>query len=245
MGRRRRIIRGWVGTCQSVRTTSLHAALLFVALAIVVGAPVSGATMHAATGATLAAASRCNARMINDYTGQIRNYDAHPPKNDPAALNARLGDIADILGSLGEEHNVLDSICPNETDKAPLFAQLNAATAWGLVLQSDIAAKLNVSCPPAAKALPAAMLAQAWLALAATVNDAGGTVPKSIAEVIPKVQTRAVAVGLTLPAYPETSAYWRDQVTEQAKQAVQICPTPVPPPATPTPSPYPSPPPAA
>ena len=87
------------------------------------------------------------------------------------------------------------------------------------------------------------MLAQAWLALAATVNDNNGTVPASIAEIIPKVQTRAAAVGLTLPAYPETSAYWRDQVTDKAKEAVAGCPTPVPVPATPTPLPYPSPPP--
>ncbi len=65
--------------------------------------------------------------------------------------------------------------------------------------------------------------------MAATVNDQGGTVPRSIAEVVPKIQTRAAAVGLTLPAYTETSPYWRDQVTDQAKQAVQICPTPVPP----------------
>ncbi len=181
--------------------------------------------------------------MINDYQGQIRNYDAHPPRSNPAALNARLGDIADILSGLNEEHGVLDSFCATEADKAPLYAQLNATVAWALALQSDIAVKLDASCPPAAKALPAAMLAQAWLALAATVNDNNGTVPPSIAEIIPKVQTRAAAVGLTLPTYPETSAYWRDQITDQAKQAVAGCPTPVPVPATPTPSPYPSPPP--
>lgn len=191
----------------------------------------------------VAAASRCNSRTISDYQTQIRGYDAHPPRDNPSALNARLGDIAEILEGLTEEHGVLDNVCPNDADKAPLFAQLNATVAWALALQSDIAAKLNVSCPPAAKALPAAMLAQAWLAIAATVNDNDGAIPKALTDVIPKVQTRATAIGLTLPAYPDTSAYWRDQVADQAKQAVAGCPTPVPVPATPTPSPYPSPPP--
>ena len=191
----------------------------------------------------VAAASRCNSRTISDFQSQIRGYDAHPPRDNPGALNARLGDIADILEGLNEEHGVLDSVCPNDTDKAPLFAELNATVAWALALQSDIAAKLNASCPPAVKALPAAMLAQGWLAIAATVNDNNGTVPKAVAEVIPRIQRRAAAVGLALPAYTDTSAYWRDQVADQARQAVAICPTPVPPPTTPTPSPYPSPPP--
>lgn len=191
---------------------------------------------------TVVAASRCNSREIGDAQTQIRNYEAHPPRDNPGALNDRLGSIADILQGLNEEHGVLDSVCP-DADKPPLYAQLNATVAWALALQSDIAAKLNVSCPPAAKALPAAMLAQAWLAIAASVNDNGGAVPKAVVDVIPKVQARAAVVGLTLPAYADTSAYWRDQVADQAKQAVATCPTPVPPPATPTPSPYPSPPP--
>ena len=226
-----------------VKTQLFRATLAIFSIATLVGmTPLSPPPAGVPAGRVVAAASRCNSRMINDYYGEIRNDDAHPPRNDSGALNARLEDLADILNSLSEEHNVLDSICPTDSDKAPLFAQLNAATAWALALQSDIAAKLNASCLPAAKALPAAMLAQAWLALAATVNDQGGTVPRSIAEVVPKIQTRAAAVGLTLPAYTETSPYWRDQVTDQAKQAVQICPTPVPPPPTSTPSPYPSPP---
>jgi hypothetical protein len=218
---------------------SLAGAALGAALMVPIAWQLNGSA--APLGSTTVAASRCNSRTINDYQGQIRVYDAHPPRSNPAALNARLGDIADILNSLNEEHGVLESVCSTEAEKAPLFAQLNATVAWALVLQSDIASKLNASCPPAAKALPAAMLAQAWLALAATVNDNNGTVPKSVAEIVPKVQTRAAAVGLALPTYLETSAYWRDQIADQARQAVATCPTPVPPPATATPSPYPSP----
>lgn len=227
-----------------MKVQSLGATLVVASIAMLVGMtpPVASGGPGAGSATVVAAANRCNSRMISDYQTQIRTYEAHPPRSNPTDLNARLGDIADILAALSEEHNVLDSICATDSDKAPLFAQLNATTAWSLALQSDIAAKLNASCPPAAKALPAAMIAQAWLALAATVNDAGGTVPKSVAEITPKVQVRAAALGLTLPAYAETSAYWRDQVDDQAKQAVAICPTPVPPPPTATPSPYPSPP---
>lgn len=214
-----------------------------VAVAAIGPAGPSAAQRVGTVSASTVAASRCNSRTIGDLQTEIRGYDARPPRSNPADLNARLGDIADILSSLNEEHGVLDAECTTDAQKAPLFAQLNSTVAWALALQSDIAAKLNASCPPAAKALPAAMLAQAWLALAATVNDNNGSVPKSVAEIVPKVQTRAAAVGLTLPTYPETSPHWRDQVADQAKQAVAGCPTPVPPPSTPTPSPYPSPPP--
>jgi hypothetical protein len=225
-GRRRRIIRARLGTCQNVIAPILRAASLGASLLTFSGIAAAPPATGAGPTSIVAAASRCNSRMINDYEGQIRNFDAHPARGNPADLSARLNDIGDILQSVDEEHNVLDSICPSEADKAPLFAQLAATTAWGLALQSDIAVKLNASCPPAAKALPTAMLAGAWLAIAATVNDANGNVPKSIAEVIPKVQTRAAAVGLALPAYPETSAYWRDQAALQAKAAVESCATP-------------------
>jgi hypothetical protein len=221
---------------------SFAGAFLSAAMIALVGPASASAGGADGPSARVVAANRCNSRTISDYQGQIRNYEAHPPRSNPVDLNARLGDIADVLASLNEEHGVLDSFCATDADKAALFAQLNATVAWALVLQSDIAVKLNASCPPAAKALPAAMLAQAWLALAATVNDAGGTVPKSVAEIVPKVETRAAAIGLALPTYPETSAYWRDQIVDQARQAVAVCPTPVPVPATPTPSPYPSPP---
>ncbi|HKU81821.1 MAG TPA: hypothetical protein VJP76_06585 [Candidatus Tumulicola sp.] len=204
-----------------MRTTTFSIAALLVAT--FAAGPLPGAASQPSR-ATLVAASRCNPRTIDDYTTEVRNDEAHPPKDNPADLNKRLGDLGDILTALGEEHNILDSVCATDSDKMPLFAQLNATTAWALALQSDIAIKLNASCPAAAKALPSAMLAQGWLALAATVNDLGGTVPPAVAQIVPKVQTRAAAVGLVLPAYPDTSAYWRDQIATQAKAAVASCP---------------------
>jgi hypothetical protein len=79
------------------------------------------------------------------------------------------------------------------------------------------------------------MLSGAWLSLANVVNNANGTVPASFQDVIPKVQTRAQAVGLPLPAWADTSAYWRDQVHAKAKAAIATCPSPSPS-ASPSPS---------
>ena len=112
-----------------------------------------------------------------------------------------------------------------------MFAQIAATSAWALTLESDIAARLNSSCPAAAQALPTMMLSDAWLALANVVNEGNGTVPAAFADVIPKVQSRAAAAGLTLPAWSETSAYWRDGVHAKAKAAIATCPTPSPSPS--------------
>ena len=73
-----------------------------------------------------------------------------------------------------------------------------------------------------------AMLAQGWLNLANVVNGApaGASPPPAamIGEVVPKIQTRAQALGLALPAYAQTSAYWTTTQSEQAKAAVAACP---------------------
>ena len=106
-----------------------------------------------------------------------------------------------MLATLRDEREILDSVCASDAARAPLFAQIAATTAWALVLEAGLAVRLNASCPAAAKALPTMMLSDAWLALAKVVNDSGGTVPPIFADVIPKVQTGAQAVGLTLPAW--------------------------------------------
>ncbi len=56
----------------------------------------------------------------------------------------------------------------------------------------------------------------------------GGAVPTEFTDVIPKVRTRADAVGLALPAWAETSAYWAGQVRDKAKAAIATCPSPSP-----------------
>src|SRR5262249_43934636 len=112
--------------------------------------------------------------------------------------------------------------------QASLFAQIAATSALALVLEADVAARLNAPCPAAAAGLPTMMLADAWLALANIVNAQNGVVPASFNDVILKVQTRASSLSLTLPAWADTSAYWRDQVKAKAKEAIATCPTPSP-----------------
>ena len=174
----------------------------------------------------LVAANRCNSQTIDQASSRIRDYDRHGPGGSTARLVERFGAIAEVIATLNEERDILDSICSSDAQRSPLFTQIATYSAWGLALESDVAAKLNASCAAAATALPTIMLADAWLALARVVNEDGGAVPASFADVIPKVQTRAAAVGLTLPAWADTSAYWADQVRTKAKAAIATCPTP-------------------
>lgn len=174
------------------------------------------------------AVNRCNAQTTDDASGRVRDYDRHSPGNNANALVARYGALAEVITILNEEREILNNVCSGDMQKAPFFAQIAATSAWALVLQADLAARLNASCPAAAKALPTMMIADAWLALANVVNDGGGTVPAAFGEVIPKVQSRAQTFGLTLPPWTETSAYWRDQVHAKAKTNVATCPSPSP-----------------
>lgn len=174
------------------------------------------------------AVNRCNAQTTDDASGRVRDYDRHVPGNNANAVVARYGALAEVITILNEEREILNNVCSSDMQKAPFFAQIAATSAWALVLQADLAARLNASCPAAAKALPTMMIADAWLALANVVNDGGGTVPAAFGEVIPKVQARAQTIGLTLPPWSETSAYWRDKVHAKAKTDVATCPSPSP-----------------
>jgi hypothetical protein len=187
------------------------------------------------------AVDRCNGQTIDDASARIRDYDRHPPGGSSAQQVARLGAIADVMQVINEERQILESVCSSEPQRAAFVEQITEIAAWALALEADVAARLNVSCPAAAQALPAMMLSDAWLSLANVVNGNGGTVPKRFNDVIPKVQTRAQVVGLVLPAWSETSAYWRDQVHAKAKMSVATCPSPSPSPtAAPSTKPVPS-----
>jgi hypothetical protein len=214
---------------------ALILAAFVAAVPVVAGAGTAGSS-HAAQ-SEIVAATRCNGRMIDDYQIQIQGFERHPPGNDNAIWQ-QLRDLGDTLSALSEEHNVLDHVCANDTDKAPLFAQINAATATGLVIRANLTNRLYAPCPPAATAVAQAQIAQAWLAVAATINDQNGTIPVIIAPVIPKIQARAAAFGMALPTYTETSAYWRDQFANAVPPAMQSCAGKLPtPPPTPTPAP--------
>jgi hypothetical protein len=219
-----RIVRAGLGTCQSQMRRFSRAAAVALALVALIE---TNATARATTSAEVAS-NRCNSQTIDDASTRVRDYDRHRPGGSSTQLLQRYGAIVEVLAMLNEEREILDSICSSDAQRAPLFAQIAAFSAWGLALESDVAAKLNASCGAAAQALPAMMLADAWLALANVVNTEGGTVPPQFTDVIPKVQTRAQAVGLILPPWSESSTYWRDQVRTKAKAAIATCPSPSP-----------------
>jgi hypothetical protein len=219
-----------------MRTLARTLAVLIAAVPLMAGAgPVVSPGLPQTE---VAAASRCNGRLVDDDQNQIRDIEKHLAGTDQTAIRSQLADLGDTLSALSEEHNVLDHVCNNDTDKQPLFQQINAATADGILLQSELIGKLYAPCPPAATAVPQALVAQAWLAVAATINDNGGTIPTIMAPVIPKVQARAAALNMTLPGYTDTSAYWRDQFANAVSPALQACAGKLPtPPPTPTPEP--------
>ena len=209
--------------------TSQRAAGLIAALL----ATVVTAAAAPAAAPVVVAINRCNGQVIDEASARVRDYDRHPPAGSQAALFKRYGALAELIGTLNEEREILDSVCARDDRQAELFAQIAAASATALVLQADVAAKLNAACPAAATAFPQMMLADAWLALARVVNEQNGTVPASFSDVTAKVQSHAQTVGLTLPIWADTSAYWRDQVKAKAKEAIAAC-------STPSPSPSPS-----
>ncbi|HEV3090731.1 MAG TPA: hypothetical protein VGX91_04710 [Candidatus Cybelea sp.] len=209
---------------------------VLAAAAAALGAGSAGA----APGPVRIAIDRCNSQAADAAYARIRDYERHAPGNTPTAMIQRLAQIADVLSLLAEEHGILESICSSDAARAPLFTEIAATVSWALVLESDIAAKLNASCPAAEKALPTIMLADAWLSMANVVRDGNGTVPPLFNDVIAKVQTRAAAVGLTLPNWPDSTSYWRDTVRDKAKVAVATCPSPSPG-ASPSPSALPTP----
>jgi len=186
----------------------------------------------------LVAISRCNGQTIDEASGRVRDYDRHPPGNGTAQLYQRYGAILEILAVLNEEHSILNSVCTSDAQRDAFFDQIAATIASALLLEADVAARLNASCPAAARALPTMMIADAWLTLANVINLGNGVVPAAFNDVVPKVRAHADAVGLALPPWSETSQYWRDQVHAKAKNEIATCPSP--PPTSPQPSPTPT-----
>ena len=202
-----------------------------VALALTLVAAPPG-TRAADVAPILGAANRCNSQTIDDASARVRDYDRDSPGHGTTALLQRLGAIADVIAVLNEEREILDSICSSDAQRAPLFAQIAATAAWALTMEADLAQRLKPPCPEAANAAPTVMLADAWLAMGNVINSQGGTVAPAFNGVIPKVQGRADAIGLTLPPWPQTSAYWRDQVAAKEKALVAACASPSPSPST-------------
>jgi hypothetical protein len=205
---------------------------LAFAFALVFGAGVSRA---AAAPTQDIAPGRCNDQAISQASAQVKSIQNDAGGN-MAAVQGRFGELLQILNTLNEERDVLKSLCSSDAQRAPLFTEIAATSAEGLVIAANLAARMNASCPAAAEAIPSLMLADAWLGMANVVNDQGGKVPASFADVVPKIRAMAPTVGLTLPSWKDTSQFWRDQIHTEAKAAVDTCA----PPPTPTPAPTPT-----
>lgn len=171
----------------------------------------------------LAARSRCNASNAGDFDAQVRDFSKHVPA--PKERAQRFADLDQILSDIAMEQSALEASCTKESDRQPIDSQLHATAGWALVQEADMTlAQLTESCPTARDAGTARLLAAAWYELAKGVPEGQVAGPKSVAAIVPMIQSRAAAVKLTLPSVADTSSYWRDQVAEQAKTALAACP---------------------
>lgn len=176
----------------------------------------------------VAAVNRCNTQVVDESYARIRDYDRRAPGTGIDSLMQRFAALAEILTTLREEREIVDSVCATDAARAPLFTEIAASSAWALALEADIATALNALCPAAQKALPKMMLADAWLTMANVINENNGTIPPLFNDTIAKVRTRAAAAGLTLPSWDDTSRYWSDNVAAAAKKEASTCPSPTP-----------------
>jgi hypothetical protein len=183
---------------------------------------------------TTVAITRCDSKNINEYQSQVQDWEKHPARSNDDQLK-RLGDLQDVVAGLGQERGVLDAVCPESMSRATYFSQIAAVQAWAYALQEDIAVNLGPPCASAGNVIPDQLLASAWFALATSNAEVGQSVP-AVAQIIPKIQTRAAKINFTLPAFADTSNYWVSTAIDAAKTAIAACNLP---PVTPSPSPTP------
>ncbi len=185
-------------------------------------------------GQTLVAAAnpRCNHDVAGMLERRVRGYDRHPPAQNADALSRRYLQLNSILQQAQVEHDILHELCTGAEFAAPAD-QLAGVVAWAYALEADITVQhfTALKCPQTATTAAQALLADAWYALATTY--ATGTPPAEapsptpaplVAEVTPKVKSRAGAVGLELPAFADATEYWRDTMDGK----VVLCPTAAP-----------------
>ncbi len=196
----------------------------------------------------------CNEIVANQITDKVRDFDKHPPSpTDRAALTARYDALDDVLGEFQREDLVVRGVvCRTDNGRGPIEAKIAAGAAWAMALQADLLAEIwATQCPAAAHDLPASVIADAWVSLAEAMPGAPASdyptpapgpngapptpqpTPQAIAEVIPKIQSRAAALNLDLPDFPDASDYWARGIRQKADADVATCPAPAPAP-TPT-----------
>ncbi|HUY41567.1 MAG TPA: hypothetical protein VMV82_08380 [Candidatus Dormibacteraeota bacterium] len=175
---------------------------------------------------------RCNHNVAERLENHVRADDRHAPRSSLNDLNQRQQELDAILQEAQLEHDILHNMC-TVAERPAVQDQLAGVIAWAYALEADIAPERYelLHCPQTASTAPAGLLALGWYALASTFNspdrlpgEATPTPAPLVKEVMPKVQARASAAGLTLPALADSTQYWRDM--ETAKVAVCVPPSP-------------------
>jgi hypothetical protein len=152
----------------------------------------------------------------------VRDYEKHPAVT-ASDRDARFAALDAVASSANNEAIILQSTC-SEPDFQPIAAQLFAVQAWALAQESDLSRQKNATaCPAAEMPVARAYIANAWLLLTRADITASGKYP-SVQNVLPKVQTRAAALNLTLPARMDTTNYWLTTVRDAASEAAKSCP---------------------
>ena len=172
-------------------------------------------------GPSVVALARCNNLNATHLEDQVRGYEKHPPS--AAEFDTRFADLQAVISSADDESIILKGVC-GENDFVPLVAHLDAVEAWALTLESDMSRQKNAKdCPAAEIPVARSYVANAWLLLARADLDATGKFP-SVQNVLPKVQTRATALTLTLPGRSDTTQYWLNTIRDSATEAARGCP---------------------
>ncbi len=223
------------------------------ALATMLLVPLVAPAASGSPGTVVVAANKqgiaCNEIVANQITDKVRDYDKHPPSaTDRAALTARYDALDDVISEFQREDMVVRGVvCRTDNGRGPIEAKIAAGAAWAMALQADILAQLwSASCPDAAHDLPASVLADAWVSLAEAMPGSPGSdyptpspgpagaaptpepTPQSIVEVIPKIQSRATALNLDLPDFPDATDYWARGIRQKADASVATCPVAAP-----------------
>ncbi len=173
-------------------------------------------------GPSVVALARCNNMNATHFEDQVRDYDKHPPAT-AADRDARFAALEGVISGADNEAVILQGIC-SPADFAPIAAQLDAVQAWALVLESDLSRQKNAAdCPAAEIPVAQGYIANAWVLLSRADIEATGKYP-SVQNVLPKVQTQAAGLKLTLPARIDATNYWVTTVRNAGTEAAKNCP---------------------
>ena len=166
---------------------------------------------------------RCNTIVASQLDNRVRQLDKRAPATNELA--DRYNDLQRIISEAAQEEEILENTCPSDASRAPIDVQLGATAAWAYALQSDVVrAKFAITCQTVKDVAAAAFVATAWRELAEVAPPGQATPAPALGEVIPKVESRASAVGLTLPSLADASNYWATQQQDKAKEATEGCP---------------------